>query len=145
MRRVSPSGLISSAAADGVGARSLKQDYGDINKSLKMAEKSAHIDATLRMAGLSEVFTQDIEDMIHGQKLETKTENARPDRVPVPTAPPGAPEKITAAQQRRLEARIAELGLEHERVRDWAMRLKPWEIWTKSRLPPSSRPIRPRS
>ena len=48
--------------AEGVGARSLTQDYGDINKSLKMAEKSAHIDATLRLAGLSEVFTQDIED-----------------------------------------------------------------------------------
>jgi len=49
--------------ADGVGARSLEQDYGDYNKALKMALKSAHIDATLRMAGLSEVFTQDLEDM----------------------------------------------------------------------------------
>ena len=48
--------------AEGVGARSAIQDYGDINKSFKMAEKSAHIDATLRMAGLSEVFTQDLED-----------------------------------------------------------------------------------
>lgn len=49
--------------ADGVGARSLKQDYGDLNKALKMAEKSGHIDATLRMGGLSEIFTQDLEDM----------------------------------------------------------------------------------
>lgn len=49
--------------ADGVGARSVEQDHGDINKSLKMAAKSAHIDATLRMAGLSEIFTQDLEDM----------------------------------------------------------------------------------
>jgi hypothetical protein len=49
--------------ADGVGARSLKQDNGDLNKALKMACKSAHIDATLRMGGLSEVFTQDLEDM----------------------------------------------------------------------------------
>lgn len=48
--------------AEGVGARNVTQDYGDINKALKMAEKSAHIDATLRLAGLSEVFTQDIED-----------------------------------------------------------------------------------
>jgi len=52
-------------AAEGNGARTVdKQDNGDINKSLKMAEKSAHIDATLRVAGLSELFTQDIEDMI---------------------------------------------------------------------------------
>lgn len=51
--------------AEGIGARRvLETDRGDINKGLKMAAKSAHIDATLRLAGLSEVFTQDIEDMI---------------------------------------------------------------------------------
>lgn len=56
--------------ADGIGARSLEQDYGDINKSLKMCSKSAHIDATLRMAGLSEVFTQDLDQMQQDGKLE---------------------------------------------------------------------------
>jgi hypothetical protein len=49
--------------AEGVGARNLSQDYGDINKSFKMVEKSAHIDATLRLAGLSEMFTQDLDDI----------------------------------------------------------------------------------
>jgi hypothetical protein len=49
--------------AAGIGARNLAEDYGDINKALKMAAKSAQIDATLRCAGLSEVFTQDLEDM----------------------------------------------------------------------------------
>lgn len=48
--------------ADGIGARSLAQDYDDLNKALKMCAKSAMIDATLRMAGLSEVFTQEYED-----------------------------------------------------------------------------------
>jgi|GEM_PF-3754419 len=47
---------------EGVGARSVEKDYGDINKALKMAEKSAQIDATLKMAGLSEIFTQDLDD-----------------------------------------------------------------------------------
>jgi hypothetical protein len=51
-------------AAEGTGARRIDQDRGDINKSLKMAIKSAHIDAALRVAGLSELFTQDIEDML---------------------------------------------------------------------------------
>jgi hypothetical protein len=51
-------------AAEGTGARRVDQDRGDINKSLKMALKSAHIDATLRVAGISELFTQDIEDML---------------------------------------------------------------------------------
>lgn len=45
--------------AEGVGARTLEKDYHDLNKSLKMAEKSGHIDATLRVGGLSEIFTQD--------------------------------------------------------------------------------------
>ena len=49
---------------EGVGARFVeKQDNGDLNKALKMASKSAMIDATLRCAGISEIFTQDVEDM----------------------------------------------------------------------------------
>jgi hypothetical protein len=49
---------------EGVGARQVeKQDQGDLNKALKMASKSAMIDATLRCAGISEIFTQDIEGM----------------------------------------------------------------------------------
>jgi hypothetical protein len=58
--------------AKGVGSR--RVDYGDVNKALKMASKSAHIDATLRLAGLSEIFTQDIED----QKGNGKDEKGAP-------------------------------------------------------------------
>lgn len=47
---------------EGRGARNLAQDK-DINKAIKMAEKSAFIDATLRASGLSDFFTQDLEDM----------------------------------------------------------------------------------
>lgn len=49
--------------AEGTGSRIVSKDYGDINKSIKMALKSGQIDATLRCGGLSEIFTQDIEDM----------------------------------------------------------------------------------
>ena len=94
--------------ADGVGARSLKQDAGDINKALKMAEKSAHIDATLRMAGLSEVFTQDLEDM-PAAGAEARVTEIHCDA-------------ITPAQHRQLEARIRELGLDRERVKSWVQR-----------------------
>lgn len=48
--------------AEGIGARKIQQDFGDLNKCLKMASKSSQIDAVLRLAGLSEVFTQDLED-----------------------------------------------------------------------------------
>lgn len=72
--------------SEGVGARELKQDYGDLNKSLKMCLKSAQIDATLRSAGLSEIFTQDVEDMsfdhdepqpIHPKKPVAETRQAK--------------------------------------------------------------------
>ncbi len=48
--------------AQGAGARSIEQDGGDVNKAIKMCKKSAMIDAVLNAAGLSEVFTQDIDD-----------------------------------------------------------------------------------
>src|SRR3990167_7542563 len=48
---------------EGRGARDVKKDNGDTNKAIKMAEKSALIDAVLRTAGLSEAYTQDLEDM----------------------------------------------------------------------------------
>jgi hypothetical protein len=52
-----------SVVSEGIGARGLNQDNGDVNKSLKMAKKSSLIDAVLNAGGLSEVFTQDVEDM----------------------------------------------------------------------------------
>ena len=100
--------------ADGVGARIISQDNGDINKALKMAEKSAHIDATLRMAGLSEVFTQDIEDMLQRreaesiQQAETQLNNGF--------------DGITKAQHQELEAKIKELGLDRNRVKEWMIK-----------------------
>ena len=95
--------------AGGVGARNLQNEYGDLNKCLKMAEKSAHIDATLRMAGLSEVFTQDLEDM----NLTAH------DMQPLVNTQPVKPNVISEAQRKRLEARIHELRLDRQRVKDW--------------------------
>ncbi|MCE0732422.1 hypothetical protein LWH48_06350 [Halomonas sp. G15] len=127
--------------ADGVGARSLKQDGGDLNKSLKMAAKSAHIDATLRMAGLSEVFTQDLEDMSHGQNLEEATRNPRQGapqgRVPparAATAPQG---RISEAQHKRLEARISRLNLDPERVKSWLARASHGRVRSFQELTPA--------
>jgi hypothetical protein len=65
--------------ADGIGARSLAQDYDDLNKALKMCAKSAMIDATLRMAGLSEVFTQEYEE---DEQPPGNTGNAPPPEQP---------------------------------------------------------------
>lgn len=59
-RVVNDSGQILS---EGMGARGLDQDYGDVNKAIKMAKKSSMIDAVINLGGMSELFTQDIENM----------------------------------------------------------------------------------
>jgi hypothetical protein len=46
---------------EGRGARTIQQDGGDINKAVKMGQKSACVDAILRTGALSDVFTQDLE------------------------------------------------------------------------------------
>jgi len=70
-----------------------------------MAEKSAHIDATLRLAGLSEVFTQDIE--------ETQAATAGGQSVAGQLDP-----KDLAA----LEKRIAALGIDRDRLSLWLVK-----------------------
>ena len=47
---------------EGRGARRVSQENGDINKAVKMAQKSATIDAVLRTGALSEAFTQDLDE-----------------------------------------------------------------------------------
>jgi len=65
--------------ASGIGARMVEvQDQGNLNKALKMAAKSAVIDATLRCAGLSEIFTQDLEDMNLTQPVNNSAEDDLP-------------------------------------------------------------------
>jgi hypothetical protein len=90
-------------AAEGTGARRVDQDRGDINKSLKMAVKSAHIDATLRVAGLSELFTQDIEDMLTDkagkgdvQASDTPHDHPSPPAQPHPAPTPPPPPRVPA-------------------------------------------------
>jgi len=61
--------------AEGIGARIVSKDGGDLNKALKMAKKSSHIDMTLSLASISEVFTQDLEDMKIGDSKPTPEES----------------------------------------------------------------------
>lgn len=117
--------------ADGVGARSMKQDSGDLNKCLKMACKSAHIDATLRMGGLSEIFTQDIEDMPPGSFDGQQTDRP-PSRAPQRAASPAAGKPATQAprstgggrgfatekQLALIERRLGDAGIEQREFLD---------------------------
>ncbi len=84
--------------AEGRGVRSQDQDYGDLNKTVKMCQKSAQTDAILRLGGLSEIFTQDIEDMPSGAaEAPRKAEEPKPAPKPSP-APSRVPETLTAAE-----------------------------------------------
>src|SRR5262249_14687829 len=51
---VTPAGVV---VAEGRGARHRDQDFGDVNKCLKMAQKSAQTDAVLRCRGAPDVLT----------------------------------------------------------------------------------------
>lgn len=62
---------------EGRGARSLKMDKGDINKAIKMAEKSSFVSAVLRTGALSDVFTQDLEDLKDDREEPAPTPPAR--------------------------------------------------------------------
>jgi hypothetical protein len=70
---------------EGRGAREVAKDK-DINKAIKMAQKSAQIDAILRTGSLSDYFTQDLEDQ-------------------------QAPETTVQQQKRRIVALLKQLGL----------------------------------
>ncbi|BAH07964.1 hypothetical protein [Clostridium kluyveri] len=69
---------------DNYGHTKYKVENDDIcsqaNTILKMAKKRAQVDATLTVASLSEIFTQDIEDMAQFQEREN-IENMKADEV----------------------------------------------------------------
>ncbi len=76
------------------------------NQRLKIAEKRAMVDAVIKMAGLSTVFTQDIENDDFMEKSEVLT-----------TSSPDSP--ITAAQRKRIFAIAQSVGLSTEQTRTW--------------------------
>lgn len=50
-------------AGQGRGGDTLARNQNDANKTIKMAQKRAFVDAVIRSTGLSDIFTQDMEDM----------------------------------------------------------------------------------
>lgn len=130
---IGPGGM---TVAEGVGARSLAAENGDLNKSLKMAEKSAMIDATLRVAGLSALFGQDMEDshedhpqtlvqqsIAHPAATSPAVAPAGPGATATgtPTPPSQSPrdEKATAEAVQEILALSREAGISTERLAAW--------------------------
>jgi hypothetical protein len=95
---IGPTGAV---VAEGRSARHRDIDQGDLNKTLKMCEKSAQVDSVLRCAGLSELFSQDIEDM-----PAFGNGDSEPEGFQAPRAKSGA--ATTPPAPRNLEAQLKE-------------------------------------
>lgn len=91
--------------AEGRGACSVGEKYGQVNNAIKIAEKRSQLDAVLRQGALSDFFTQDLEDMeqpeskpSRSKKTATTTnphaidgEIVNPVKPAAPPAPPSSP------------------------------------------------------
>lgn len=93
---------------EGRGAADVKAHYGDVNKTIKMAEKSSQIDCVLRVAALSDVLTQDFDDGV--------TE------VPEAAMPQAVARLVGHDQQASLCREIEDILTRHKRdiTRTWA-------------------------
>ncbi len=78
----------------GVGARSLIDSAGNANTMLKMAKKSAIIDAVKSTFALSSYFTQDVQDVETAGEVTATPKSAGP----APASPPPAPSAPVAPQ-----------------------------------------------
>lgn len=117
-------------AGEGRGAAGPR--HVDLNTRLKMAQKSAQIDATLRVQALSDYFTQDLEDLPpetlapHPQASPAPAPQPPPvsgDPTPYGTAPSGPPRKpISDKQAGEIHRRAREKGYGEDDVKEIALR-----------------------
>jgi len=115
---ITESGLKANEGYEGRGARTLAQDYGDLNKCVKMAKKSAHIDATLTIKGLSAIFTQDISDIATANPGDW--EKPQPEKAETPEAKDGKITKETAEGiVKRMKEKSKKGKEEYDKMKEW--------------------------
>ena len=102
-----------SIVGEGRGAAKLTEKMGwTENNAIKIAEKRAQIDAVLRTGGLSDFFTQDLEDMPKEQLSGEAEGHPRPSQESRPTQPLQGP--ITEPQTKAIFYNIKRLGASEE-------------------------------
>ena len=96
---------------EGRGAAMLSKNAGDPNKTIKMAQKSAFIDAVLRASGLSDFFTQDLEDMnLPPQQPQQRTYN------PQRQVYKPKPNQQTVSAKEVIIRQLSQLGYDPKRI-----------------------------
>ncbi len=85
--------------SEGRGARDIKTEGLDYNKCIKMAQKSAYIDAAMRLGGISFDFTQDM----HTDD-EEKQPSEQAEEVPEPTSEANRVRIMDSISERNLSA-----------------------------------------
>jgi transcription termination factor NusB len=96
----------------GGGSDTLARNQGDPNRAIKMAQKRAYIDAVIRTVGLSDVFTQDLEDM-NGQEKKVVAQAKRFVRKVTTTTTPFL-SKATAKQLEFIEELLQQIPVTKE-------------------------------
>lgn len=133
--------------AEGVGARSVAQDYGDVNRSLKMCTKSAMVDATLRAASISALFTQDLESIPTEDAFQGAALGVLPSS-PASAPPPPPPSKsvprnplatsndlIGVQDLLTLRQAIADHDFHEQRVLNWLHKATKGQVARLEELP----------
>lgn len=98
---------------EGHGVRQLGGKDRDVNMSVKMGIKSSLLDAVLRVGSLSEVFTQDLEEIADPAPTQ--------DRAPAPTTP--------LPQKRRIVALLQQLGVKATTQQEYAGAVQEYAGW----------------
>lgn len=85
----------------GRGAATLGKNAGDPNKTIKMAQKSAFIDAVLRSSGLSDFFTQDLGPEDEGSSYNHLSKDRNPGDAGQQGDFEGAPKAVAPATEKQ--------------------------------------------
>lgn len=108
---------------EGRGTALLNEKSGwTVNNAVKIAEKRAQIDAVLRTGGLSDFFTQDLEDMAANQQPRSEHRPATPTQSQQPSeykADPNRPlqGQMTEAQNRAIFANLKRLNITSDQLK----------------------------
>lgn len=91
-----------------------KKTGWDANKAIKIAQKRAQVDAVLRVAALSDRFTQDVEDMPTSEANNSKPQYNKPQGTPAKTsgAKSWEKDKCDAAVRKKVESVCVENGID---------------------------------